>query len=65
MAKRLANDTAFKVANDALQLLDGCGYLADHGVERLVRDPRVQRILEGGNEITRVIVARAPMAETA
>jgi alkylation response protein AidB-like acyl-CoA dehydrogenase len=63
MAKRLVTDTAFKVANDALQLLGGYGYLADYGVEKLVRDLRVHQILEGTNEIMRVIVARALLAE--
>jgi alkylation response protein AidB-like acyl-CoA dehydrogenase len=59
MAKRVATDTGFAVANDALQLLGGYGYLADYGVEKLVRDLRVHQILEGANEIMRVIVARA------
>jgi alkylation response protein AidB-like acyl-CoA dehydrogenase len=63
MAKRLVTDTAFKVANDALQLLGGYGYLADYGVEKIVRDLRVHQILEGTNEIMRVIVARALLAE--
>ena len=63
MAKRLVTDTAFEVANDALQLLGGYGYLADFGVEKLVRDLRVHQILEGTNEIMRVIVARALLAE--
>lgn len=65
MAKRLVTDTAFKVANEALQLLGGYGYLADYGVEKLVRDLRVHQILEGSNEIMRVIVARALLAEQA
>jgi hypothetical protein len=59
MAKRLVTDTAFRVANDALQLLGGYGYLADYGIEKIVRDLRVHQILEGTNEIMRVIVARA------
>jgi len=58
MAKRFATDTGFKVANDALQLFGGYGYLADYGVEKLVRDLRVHQILEGTNEIMRLIVAR-------
>jgi alkylation response protein AidB-like acyl-CoA dehydrogenase len=62
MAKRFVTDTAFKVANDALQLLGGYGYLADYGVEKLVRDLRVHQILEGTNEIMRVITARALLA---
>ncbi len=58
MAKRFVTDTAFKVANDALQLHGGYGYLADYEVERIVRDLRVHQILEGTNEIMRVIVSR-------
>lgn len=58
MAKRFVTDTAFKVANDALQLHGGYGYLADYEVERIVRDLRVHSILEGTNEIMRVIISR-------
>jgi alkylation response protein AidB-like acyl-CoA dehydrogenase len=58
MAKRVATDAGFAAANDALQLLGGYGYLADYGVEKIVRDLRVHQILEGTNEIMRVIVAR-------
>lgn len=58
MAKRFVTDTGFTVANDALQLLGGYGYLHDYGIEKLVRDLRVHQILEGTNEIMRVIVAR-------
>lgn len=58
MAKRFVTDTAFKVADQALQMHGGYGYLADYEVERIVRDLRVHRILEGTNEIMRVIVAR-------
>lgn len=58
MAKRFATDTGSKVANDALQIHGGYGYLADYEVERIVRDLRVHQILEGANEIMRVIVAR-------
>ncbi|MBD0414974.1 isobutyryl-CoA dehydrogenase [Oryzicola mucosus] len=58
MAKRFVTDTGFNVANDALQLLGGYGYLHDYGIEKLVRDLRVHQILEGTNEIMRVIVAR-------
>jgi alkylation response protein AidB-like acyl-CoA dehydrogenase len=65
MAKRLVTDTAFRVANDALQLLGGYGYLADYGIEKIVRDLRVHQILEGTNEIMRVITARALLAEHA
>ncbi|MEV0675351.1 acyl-CoA dehydrogenase family protein [Actinosynnema sp. NPDC050436] len=58
MAKRFATDTGYKVADEALQLHGGYGYLAEYGVEKIVRDLRVHRILEGTNEIMRVIVAR-------
>jgi alkylation response protein AidB-like acyl-CoA dehydrogenase len=63
MAKRFVTDVAFKVANEALQLHGGYGYLADFGVEKIVRDLRVHQILEGTNEIMRVIVSRALLAE--
>jgi len=58
MAKRVATDAGFNAANDALQLFGGYGYLADYGVEKIVRDLRVHQILEGTNEIMRLIVAR-------
>jgi len=58
MAKRFVTDTGFEVANGALQLFGGYGYLHDFGMEKLVRDLRVHQILEGTNEIMRVIVAR-------
>lgn len=63
MAKRFATDMGSKIANDALQLHGGYGYLADYGVERIVRDLRVHQILEGTNEIMRVIVSRAIMRQ--
>ncbi|HEV7254207.1 MAG TPA: isobutyryl-CoA dehydrogenase [Mesorhizobium sp.] len=59
MAKRFVTDAGFKVANEALQLHGGYGYLAEYGVEKIVRDLRVHQILEGTNEIMRVIVARS------
>ena len=58
MAKRFGTDGGFTVANEALQLLGGYGYLSDYGVEKIVRDLRVHQILEGTNEIMRLIVAR-------
>ena len=58
MAKRLATDACFQIADEALQLHGGYGYLKDYPLERIVRDLRVHRILEGTNEIMRVIVAR-------
>jgi len=58
-AKRLATDTGFDVVNGCLQLHGGYGYLRDHPIERVLRDVRVHQILEGTNEIMRVIVSRA------
>jgi len=58
MAKRFVTDTGFNVANEALQIHGGYGYLQDYEVERMVRDLRVHQILEGTNEIMRVIIAR-------
>ncbi|HEY8617840.1 isobutyryl-CoA dehydrogenase [Phenylobacterium sp.] len=58
MAKRFATDAGFEVANQALQLHGGYGYLRDFPLERIVRDLRVHQILEGTNEIMRVITAR-------
>jgi len=65
MAKRFVTDTGFHIANEALQMLGGYGYLVDYGIEKLVRDLRVHQILEGTNEIMRVIIARhyLPRAE--
>ncbi|MGW0248947.1 acyl-CoA dehydrogenase family protein [Nocardia goodfellowii] len=59
MAKRFATDAGFEVANKALQLHGGYGYLAEYGLEKIVRDLRVHQILEGTNEIMRVVVARS------
>ncbi|WP_280254340.1 acyl-CoA dehydrogenase family protein [Nocardia abscessus] len=59
MAKRFATDAGFEVANKALQLHGGYGYLTEYGVEKIVRDLRVHQILEGTNEIMRVVVARS------
>ncbi|MEC9196591.1 MAG: acyl-CoA dehydrogenase family protein [Pseudomonadota bacterium] len=58
MAKKLVTETGSRVADQCLQLHGGYGYLADYGIEKLVRDLRVHQILEGTNEIMRVIVAR-------
>ena len=58
MAKRFSTDIAFDVCNRALQLHGGYGYLRDYPVERILRDLRVHQILEGTNEIMRVIIAR-------
>jgi len=63
MAKKFVTDASFKVANDCLQLHGGYGYLADYGIEKIVRDLRVHQILEGTNEIMRVIISRAMLAE--
>ena len=59
MAKRFATDAGFDVANRALQLHGGYGYLQEYGIEKVVRDLRVHQILEGTNEIMRVIIGRA------
>lgn len=58
MAKRFATDAGFNIANEALQLHGGYGYLADYGIEKIVRDLRVHQILEGTNEIMRLIISR-------
>ena len=63
MAKRFVTDTASQVADQALQLLGGYGYLTDYGIEKLVRDLRVHRILEGTNEIMQLIIARDLLKE--
>jgi alkylation response protein AidB-like acyl-CoA dehydrogenase len=59
MAKRFVTDACFDVANQALQLHGGYGYLSEYGIEKIVRDLRVHQILEGTNEIMRLIVARS------
>jgi len=61
MAKRYATDLGFDICNAALQVHGGYGYLKDYGLEKLVRDLRVHQILEGTNEIMRVVVARKVM----
>ena len=58
MAKLMVTDVSFEVANGCLQLHGGYGYLADYGIEKIVRDLRVHQILEGTNEIMRLITAR-------
>lgn len=63
MAKRLVTDKGFDIINDALQLHGGYGYLRDYPLERMLRDVRVNQILEGANEIMRVIVARDLLKE--
>jgi alkylation response protein AidB-like acyl-CoA dehydrogenase len=62
MAKRYVTDTCFTVADQALQLHGGYGYLTEYGLEKIVRDLRVHRILEGTNEIMRVVIGRAEAA---
>jgi alkylation response protein AidB-like acyl-CoA dehydrogenase len=62
MAKLYVTDVCFDVANDCLQMHGGYGYLADYGIEKIVRDLRVHQILEGTNEIMRVIIARQMLA---
>jgi hypothetical protein len=58
MAKRMATDLCFNVCNHALQLHGGYGYITEYPLERYLRDARVHQILEGTNEIMRVIIAR-------
>lgn len=65
MAKLMVTDVAFEVANGCLQLHGGYGYLADYGIEKIVRDLRVHQILEGTNEIMRLIVSRQLIADAA
>ncbi len=64
MAKRFGTDTGFRIANECLQLHGGYGYLADCGIEKIVRDLRVHQILEGTNEVMRLIIARNMLAAT-
>jgi hypothetical protein len=63
MAKRFATDAGFQVCNDALQLHGGYGYIKEYPIERFLRDVRVHQILEGTNEIMRVIIARRLLSE--
>ncbi|WP_113910975.1 acyl-CoA dehydrogenase family protein [Roseovarius dicentrarchi] len=63
MAKAYVTDVSFEVANDALQLHGGYGYLSDYGIEKIVRDLRVHQILEGTNEIMHLIVSRQLIAD--
>jgi len=65
MAKLMVTDAAFDVANGCLQLHGGYGYLADYGIEKIVRDLRVHQILEGTNEIMRLIISRQMLANMA
>ena len=58
MAKRFATDAGFQIVNEALQLHGGYGYIREYPIERYLRDLRVHQILEGTNEIMRLIVAR-------
>lgn len=63
MAKRFATDIGFKIVNEALQLHGGYGYIKEYQIERLVRDLRVHQILEGTNEIMKLIISRKLLAE--
>jgi alkylation response protein AidB-like acyl-CoA dehydrogenase len=63
MAKRFATDVGFTVCNEALQLHGGYGYIKDYPIERYLRDLRVHQILEGTNEIMRLIIARRLLAD--
>ena len=59
----MVTDSAFETANQCLQLHGGYGYLADYGIEKIVRDLRVHQILEGTNEIMRMIISRQMLAD--
>jgi hypothetical protein len=63
MAKRFSTDIGFKVCNEALQLHGGYGYIKEYPIERYLRDVRVHQILEGTNEIMRLIIARKLLSE--
>ena len=63
MAKRFATDVGFKVCNEALQVHGGYGYIKEYPLERYVRDTRVHQILEGTNEVMRLIIARRLLSE--
>jgi hypothetical protein len=65
MAKRLATDIGFEVCNQALQIHGGYGYIHEYQLERLLRDSRVHQIVEGTNEIMRVIIARRMLQDHA
>ena len=65
MAKRFATDVGFEVCNEALQIFGGYGYIQDYPLERYVRDVRVHQILEGTNEIMRMIIGRRMLLEGA
>jgi hypothetical protein len=65
MAKRFATDVGFEVCNQALQLHGGYGYLREYPIERFFRDTRVHQILEGTNEVMRVIISRRLLADNA
>lgn len=64
MAKRFATDVGFRVCDEALQLFGGYGYIKEYPLERFVRDTRVHRILEGTNEVMRVIIGRRLLADS-
>ena len=65
MAKRFATDVGFSVADEALQIFGGNGYIKEYPMERFLRDNRVHRILEGTNEIMNVIIARRLLLQNA
>ena len=63
MSKRFVTDLGFKIVNEALQIHGGYGYLKDYPLERNLRDVRVHQILEGTNEIMKVIISREILKE--
>jgi alkylation response protein AidB-like acyl-CoA dehydrogenase len=65
MAKRFATDVCYNICDEALQLYGGNGYIKEYPLERYLRDTRVHRILEGTNEVMRLIISRRVLAEGA
>ena len=63
MAKRFATDVGFQICDEALQLHGGYGYIKEYPIERYFRDTRVHRILEGTNEVMRLIIARRILSD--
>ncbi|MGL4477914.1 MAG: acyl-CoA dehydrogenase family protein, partial [Aeromonas veronii] len=64
MAKRFATDVGYRICDEALQLFGGYGYIREYPLERYLRDTRVHRILEGTNEVMRLIIARRMLADS-
>ena len=63
MAKLFCSEAAFRIADRAVQIFGGSGYVADHGIERFYRDVRIFRLYEGTSEIQRIIISREMMKQ--